>query len=311
MCKYVQTRFGCGHFHHGTALGNSSTGIQKCIPVKVALEYWHRQVQFLPIESGTGTTMPCPRPCRPVRPLPRGVPTNRERWESDNEVQRANMSALGIQDAEIAEVLAIEATVNRDSMRPLPRQVQPLQSYPINWYNFICDLQVFQSLPLKGPNVRIVNVERGCGRPGPPFVSSPCLAGWNKTDICMCRMREWNSPPFVRGLKLRYENLPEPTPRGPSPEKIESTIIIPISQKLDELLEFLAQRERGHNVQALVAGQIEPTEQQSSTARPRANSLPEREVPQNEGEQPTEGLEETMAAMETMRLSKAGLFESP
>ena len=216
------------------------------------------------------------------------------------------MSALGINEAEIAEVLAIEAIINKDSMRPLSRHVQPLQSYPINWYNFR-DLQVFQSIPLKGPNIRIVNVERGCGRPGPPFISSPCLARWNKTEIFMYRMREWNTPPYTHKLPLEYGTLPEPIPRGPSPEMIQSIIVVPISQKLDELLEFL--RQRGPHVEPrAAAAQIEPAGQAQSTTRPRASSLPERPATQQETGEIHDGVEETMAAMETMQLSEAELI---
>ena len=340
MCRYTQTRYSCNHFYNDTTIGTGSIACNKCIPVKVALEYWHRQVQYLPIESGTGATIPCPQACRPVRPLPRGAPCNRAQWQADDAVQRANMAALGIDNSEISEILNIEATPNKDSMRPLPKYVQPLQQYPPNWYNFIKDLAVYQSIPNKPPNVRIVNVTRGCGRPGAPLDSNACLAGWRGPEILMTRMKEWNKPPYTRWLHIDYGNVAQLPPREPNTEPVASAITIPISEKLHQLLVFL--RQNAHDTTSGEnEGENTDTPSPSLQTRRRASSLPERTIQpsvdpsgqehitepgpdsatperttepaaqMSEPESTDDDVDEAMAAVQGMQISEADLFMDP
>ena len=130
-------------------------------------------------------------------------------------------------------------------MRPLPKYVQPLQQYPPNWYNFIKDLAVYQSIPDKPPNARIVNIAKGCGRPRAPLSSNPCLAGWRGPEILMVRMKEWNKPPFTRWLHIDYGEILQVLMREPSSDKVQTAITIPTSEKLYRLLVFLRQSAHG------------------------------------------------------------------
>ena len=129
MCLYTNTRYSCGHFHQGTAIGTGSVVCIKCIPVKTALEYWHRQLQYLSIEAPTGHTMSCPRACRQVRPLPRGFSGNRAEWQADDATLLlwTNMLFHGVDAAEASRILTIETTPGLGSIRG-PREAYKTSS---------------------------------------------------------------------------------------------------------------------------------------------------------------------------------------
>ena len=299
MCQYTQARYSCGHFQHGSTLGPGALVLYKCTPLKVALEYWHRQLQYLPVESPTGSTLPCPQACRPVRPFPREMIGNRAVWERDDETLERNMLAHGVDEAEKSRVLALENTPGLDSMRILPRDMTPSQDYPEKWYNFVRDFAVYQSLADKAPNVYITNTTKGCGRPG----GRPCLARWTGPEILMLRMREWNTPPWTRWLRIDYGAIEHIPPRDPTSEPVSSKITVPISEALHRVLMALpnrpprstiggmprvvlpsssnvtrspeAQATSGGSAAVMISEEPESSGQQEHRTRRRASSLPE------------------------------------
>ena len=281
MCIYTNTRYSCGHFHQGTSIGTGSVVCTKCVPVKVALEYWHRQLKYLPIEAPTGTTMSCPRACRQVRPLPRGFTGNRTEWQADDATLRANMLFHGVDAAEASRIVAIETTPGVDSTHGLARHTKPVEDYPQNWYNFIRDLEVYQSRPSKAPNVRIINAIKGCGCPVHRTFPNPCLVGWTGTDILMLRMREWNMPPRTRFLTIDYGAHIQHNPsRDPGTAPASTICTVPISESLHRVLLDLGRSTQGPAVsggnappQELPEHSEESSQKQPRTQR-RASSVP-------------------------------------
>ncbi|KAL6714139.1 hypothetical protein ACLMJK_008633 [Lecanora helva] len=204
MCRYTQARYSCGHFHEGTAIGEGAIRVEKCTPVKVALEYWHRQTQFLPVEMTSHPPQPCPRRCPLVRPYP-GARASQWMWESDDSTLAANLLALGVDDAKEAEILRLESTFGRDSMRSLRGGVAPTEHYPGNWYNIIREVHVYQQRPVRCPNLYVYNIAKGCGCPRNGQISSRCLVGWTRTELLMLRASDWNRRlPARQGIRIRY-----------------------------------------------------------------------------------------------------------
>ncbi len=238
MCLYALTRYSCNHVHEGVAIGPGASPPTKCTPVKVALDYWHSQLLYKPVETPTGNTIACPQACRPVRPFPRDIQGNRAAWEADDETLAANMAFHGVHIAEQHRVLSDEATVGRDSMRMLPPNERPSEEYPQHFYNFIRDLAVYQSRPDKEPNVQFFNTLKGCGRPGSRMTPNPCLVGWTGKELLMLRMKDWNGPPWTRWLGIDYGNVQHSQPRR-TEEPARSSITVPISERLHQVLTLL------------------------------------------------------------------------
>lgn len=169
-----------------------------CIPVKLALKFYHDQVVYLPADMNCGTKVELPRKC-PIVHNPRDGPTKSTLWGDWIAWNKLNnlmlMNGLGACQRAQVEVDAAKLdqcsnrTQQEDSKLGAPRRHKE-QPYPKNMWQHVLDVKAFQERHRSQmkPNVIYFDVDFGCGGP----FSAKCLTGWSGRGLLTHRLHHWN-----------------------------------------------------------------------------------------------------------------------
>ena len=221
MCRYFQTRYdACTHFHRRTdRIGPGAHRVDYCPAVIVALEYWHLQIQYYPVEQHFGRVLQQPRAC-PLERYVHATPELRALWRGHNARLEDRMNRLGVDVAERQRIIDLQRQDGLTGNRELPPGQPKLGPYPRNWFHFVEDLHQYQNRPNREPNIRITNISRGCGFPDRRRDRLfACLEEWTFTDILMYRIRDWHTGVNTNEvLRLIYPTVRHPQPATTSRE---------------------------------------------------------------------------------------------
>lgn len=169
-----------------------------CLPVKLALKFYHDQVVYLPADMNCGAKVDIPKSC-PIVHRPRDGPTKRTIREHDKaEVMLSNnMLENGLGDGQKWQVEINAANLDQCSNRAKPGEHNATelrrhkeQAYPRNMYAHVQNVKAFQSRDKRfmKPNVIYTNVNFGCGGP----FSAECLTGWDGVGLLTQRLHLWS-----------------------------------------------------------------------------------------------------------------------
>lgn len=168
-----------------------------CIPVKLALKFYHDQVVYLPADMNCGSKIEIPRSCPIIHPLSIGM--TREAVEEQNRADQTLNEAMrrnGLEYYQIMEVQRHAATLDQCSNRAKPGQhsVAELrrhkrQEYPLNMHAHVQSVKAYQERDRRymRPNVEYIPVDFGCGGPFSP----ECLTGWDGITLLAHRLHLW------------------------------------------------------------------------------------------------------------------------
>ena len=168
-----------------------------CVPVKLALKFYHDQVVYRPTEQDYGAKVEIPKSC-PIVHRPRDGPTRRairEHEKARNLLDKA-MFANGLGPRQQKQIETDAAVLDRCSNRAKPGAHSPValqqhreRRYPQNMYAHVQSVHAFQARNKRSmaPNVRYTNVDFGCGGP----FSAECLTGWDGERLLTHRLHLW------------------------------------------------------------------------------------------------------------------------
>ena len=172
-----------------------------CVPVKLALKFYHDQVVYLPADMNCGSKVEIPRSCPIVHSPPDGT-TEEERHEVSQGQLRAdatlrnNMLLNGLGPRQEWQIERDAGVPDRCSNRAKPGDHNPVllrrhkrQEYPLNMHAHVLDVKAYQSRSRSHmiPNVRYIEVDFGCGGP----FSAECLNGWDVIRLLTHRSHLW------------------------------------------------------------------------------------------------------------------------
>ncbi len=218
MCQFKFTRHSCGHTLPKLEEPDDPS-CKLCVPVLVALKYYHDQPTQICIENSfQQPPMRMPKPCLPIGP-------NRLRDAEDIAHTHAQdrrhfegiMDQLGVDLAERRSIEQLAIRHNQTSKRTINVTV-PLRPLCPSKIRFMTELETWQHRPYQPPNITFNTVTWGCGGTG-PGVQSDCLVGWTGQGILMYRHGIWNvnpprpwdagsPPPPVGYLCINYGEAP-------------------------------------------------------------------------------------------------------
>ena len=172
-----------------------------CVPVKLALKFYHDQVVYLPADMNCGAKVDIPKSC-PIVHRPRDGPTKRTmREHAKAEILfNNNMLRNGLDGVQKMQVEINAANLDQCSNRAKPGEHNATelrrhkeQAYPRNMYAHCQNLKAFQSRDKRSmkPNVIYTNVDFGCGGP----FSAECLTGWDGVGLLTQRLHLWSDTP--------------------------------------------------------------------------------------------------------------------
>ena len=172
-----------------------------CIPVKLALKFYHDQVVYQPSDMTCGTKVVMPRSCPIVHDLPEGTSSEvldkayQGQWKADQELWDA-MIQNGLGPHQQWQVERYAEVADRCSNRFKPGEYDATllgqlksQDYPPNMYKHVQDVRAYQERDRSYmiPNVRYIEVDFGCGGPFSP----ECVNGWNGIRLLTHRLHLW------------------------------------------------------------------------------------------------------------------------
>ena len=172
-----------------------------CIPVKLALKFYHDQVVYLPADMNCGSKVEIPRTCPIVHSHPRGTSVEvmnvatMGQWAADIDL-RYKMFRNGLEPPQERQILHDASIVDQCSNRAKPGDHIPSElrrhkrrAYPLNMFAHVQELRVHQQRDrsLMTPNVIYIDVDFGCGGP----FSEQCLRGWDSIQLLTHRLHLW------------------------------------------------------------------------------------------------------------------------
>ena len=217
MCQFKYTHHSCGHTLPKLEEPNDPS-CKLCVPVLVALKYYHDQPTQVCIENSfQQRPMRMPRPCRPIGPESlRDTEDTAHTHAQDLTHFEGIMEQLGVNVAERKYIQELALRPNQTSKRSTNMSM-PLTPISPQKIQFIMELETWQHRPYQPPNITFNTVAWGCGGTG-PGVQSNCLVGWTGQGILMYRHGVWNanplhhwdpkSPPAMGFLRIDYGDAP-------------------------------------------------------------------------------------------------------
>ena len=194
MCQFKYTRHSCGHTLPKLEEPDDPS-CKLCVPVLVALKYYHDQPTQICIENSfQQPPMRMPKPCLPIGPdLLRDTEENVHTHARDRRHFEGIMDQLGVDLAERNSIEQLAIRHNQTSKRTINVTV-PLRPLCPRKIRFMTELETWQHRPYQPPNIAFNTVSWGCGGTG-PGVQSDCLVGWTGQGILMYRHGIWNVNP--------------------------------------------------------------------------------------------------------------------
>ena len=192
MCQFKYTRHSCGHtLPKLEATHNPSCKL--CVPVMVALKYYHDQVTQVCIENALQQPpLRMPKPCRPVAPNSLGEVEETAHIHTRDQTRFEEiMDRVGVNSVERSSVENLASRLNQTSKRNTDGPLRPVCPQHL-W--FMTELEVWQQRQFQPPNITFNTVSWGCGGTG-PGVQGDCLVGWTGQGILMYRHGIWNVNP--------------------------------------------------------------------------------------------------------------------
>ena len=291
MCQFKYTRHSCGHTLPKLEEPNDPS-CKLCVPVLVALKYYHDQPTQVCIENSfQQAPIRMPRPCRPIGPESSSDAQDTAHTHAQDQSHFEEvMTQLGVNAAERTYVEQLSLRQNHTSKRST-NMTLPLTHFSPRKIHFIMELETWQHRPYQPPNITFNTVDWGCGGTG-PGVQSNCLVGWTGQGILMYRHGVWNpnplhhwdsqSPPVIGFLHIDYGDAPVlQLPERWKSEATRTSIDIPMSTCLYAVLRGrapgpLVYDDQGYLVPALGAsGPDIPTGLHLAPHPPQAFVLPE------------------------------------
>ena len=172
-----------------------------CIPVKLALKFYHDQVVYLPADMNCGSKVEIPRSCPIVHDLPEGTSRKvmNEAWWGQLKACSILWDAMRDNGLGFAQAIQIQLDAqvpDRCSNRAKPgehnaallRRHKRLE-YPPSMHAHVQAVRTFQGRDRRHmvPNVRYIQVDFGCGGP----FSANCLKGWDSIRLLTHRLHLW------------------------------------------------------------------------------------------------------------------------
>ncbi len=217
MCQFKYTRHSCGHTLPKLEETHDPS-CKLCVPVLVALKYYHDQLTQVCIEN-TFQQPPIriPKPCRAIEPNSSGDAEEIARtYARDRRQFEGIMDELGVTLAERRSIELLAYRHNHTSKR-VTNVTAPLRPVCPHKVQFMMELKRWQDRLYQPPNITFNTVSWGCGGTG-PGAPDGCLFGWTGRDILMYRHGIWNantphpghawSPPPVGYLYIDYGEAP-------------------------------------------------------------------------------------------------------
>ena len=192
MCQFKYTRHSCGHTL--PKLENpQDPSCKLCVPVMVALKFYHDQVTQVCIENALQQPpLRMPKPCRPVAPNSLGEAEETARIYARDQTRFEDiMNRVGVNPAERSSIENLALRPNHTSKRNTDGPLRPVCPQHL-W--FMMELEVWQHRQFQPPNITFNTVSWGCGGTG-PGVQGDCLVGWTGQGILMYRHGIWNVNP--------------------------------------------------------------------------------------------------------------------
>ena len=217
MCQFKYTQHSCGHTLPTLEEPNAPS-CKLCVPVLVALKYYHDQPTQVCIENSfQQPPIRMPRPCRPMGPSSLSDAEDIAHTNAQDQSHfEGIMNQLGVDVAEKRYIEQLALRPNQTSKRTSNMAV-PLTPFAPRKIQFIMELETWQHRPYQPPNITFNTVSWGCGGTG-PGVQSDCLVGWTGQGILMYRHGVWNanplhhwdahSPPALGYLRIDYGDAP-------------------------------------------------------------------------------------------------------
>ena len=265
MCQFKYTRHSCGHTLPKLEEPDDPP-CKLCVPVMVALKYYHDQVTQICVENALEQPpLRIPKPCRPIGPNSFGETEEiAHAYARDQSHFEGIMNQLGVDLTERTSVMQLAARKNETSKRNT-RHLYPVCPPKLH---FMKELERWQHRQYQPPNLTLNTVSWGCGGTG-PGVQGDCLVGWTGQGILMHRHGIWNinpphpsqawSPLPVGYLYIDYGEAPiRQRPEGWRAEATRTLIDIPMYKCLYAVLRGrqsgpLVQNDEGYLVPALGA----------------------------------------------------------
>ena len=304
MCQYKYTQHSCGHIIPKLE-ENYDASCKLCVPVLVALKYYHDQPTHECLENARQQPpLRIPKPCRPVGPHIMGDAEKITNILAQDQARFERiMDEVGVNSAERSFIAQLALRHDQTSKRIIKMPLLPVSQRKID---FVRELEMWQQRQYQPPNITYNSVSWGCGGTG-PGVQGHCLVGWTGLGILMYRHGIWNvnpphpshawSPLPARYLYIDYGKAPVlQLPADWQNEVTRTLIDIPMYECLYTVLHGrpsgpMIQNDQGYLVPALGAsgpgipavpqfpppqpqlpiptGQLRPTQTFVSTARPR------------------------------------------
>ena len=216
MCQFKYTHHSCGHTLPKLEEPNDPS-CKLCVPVLVALTYYHDQPTQICIENSFQQPPRMPRPCRSIGPdSSRDAEDIAHTHAQDLIHFEEIMDQLGVNAAERKIIQELARKPNQTSKRSTNLSI-PLTPFSPRKIQFLMELETWQHRPYQPPNITFNTVSCGCGGTG-PGVQSDCLVGWTGQGILMYRHGVWNanplhhwdpqSPPALGFLRIDYGDAP-------------------------------------------------------------------------------------------------------
>ena len=194
MCQYKYTRHSCGHTLPKLEETHDPS-CKLCVPVLVALKYYHDQPTQICIENTfQQPPLRMPKPCRQIGTNSLGdTEESTHIYTQDQTRFEEIMDHLGVDLTERRSVLQLALRQNQTSRRDTNTAI-PLRPLCRRNFEFVMELETWQQRQYQPPNTTFNTVSWGCGGTGLGVLGN-CLVGWTGQGILMYRHGIWNVNP--------------------------------------------------------------------------------------------------------------------
>ena len=194
MCQFKYTHHSCGHTLPKLE-DIHDPSCKLCVPVLVALKYYHDQPTQICIENTfQQPPLRMPKPCRPIGPNSLGDAEEFAHTQAqDRREFEKIMDHLGVDLAERLSIEQLAYRQNQTSKRNTNVTV-PLRPLCPSKLKFVMELDLWQRRQHQPENITFNTVSWGCGGTGPGVLDG-CLVGWTGQGILMYRHGIWNVNP--------------------------------------------------------------------------------------------------------------------
>ena len=171
-----------------------------CVPVKLALKFYHDQVVYLPADMNCGTKVEIPRSCPIIHEPPNGTSEEvihaasqgqeRAEWILKNAMLENGLGPY--QEEQVKRDSEVDQCSNRakpGGHNPSLLRRHKRREYPTNMYAHVQSVKAYQERDRRHmmPNVKYIDFKAGCGGP----FSAECLNGWDGIRLLTHRLHLW------------------------------------------------------------------------------------------------------------------------